>query len=194
MKKILKLTFLGIIITCTYSCLDLITPSNYVGEGKVAMKRITVDSLYSIEIPKYMKKTTVLNDDASLQYMNAYKETYVIVINESIEDFKNTFVQMGDYDTIKTADRNYKDIQLNFIKETIGNYKIYDHEYLKIHELNASLVKVEGKVDGYQIFYQIGFLEGKKDVYMVMIWTEKKKKNRYHYTFQKMIESFKLVE
>lgn len=194
MKKILKLTYISILFIGLSSCLDMINPNNYNPEGKVKMKRVKVDSLYAIEIPSYMKKTTILNDDAKLQYMNAYKETYTIIIHEPIKTLEETFTEMGDYNKKLTADKNYKNIQLDFIKETLTKVKMYDPEYLTINGLNASLIKVEGIIEGIHIFYQLGFIEGQENVFMIMTWTEKNKKNRYRYTFQKIIESFALLK
>lgn len=60
---------------------------------------------FSLEIPNYMTKTFELNENASLQYHNTGKETYVIVLEdtkeelqslglvfESAKDFLNDFV------------------------------------------------------------------------------------------------------
>lgn len=193
MKKVIYLLSIVIFSTSLYSCLDGLNPMNKVSEGDVEMKPVKVDSLYALKVPKYMKKTSILNDEASLQYMNAYKEAYVIVIHESKALIKATFTEMGDYNDSISADKNYKNIQLNFIKETIDNLKKYDPENITINGLNASLIKLEGKVEGYNIFYQLGFIEGKQNVYMIMSWTEKSKKERYKRTFQKMIESFRLL-
>lgn len=192
MKRALKLLYITLITLHLSSCLDMVNPSNYLGEGDVEVARVGVDSLYSMEIPKYMKKTAVLNDVASLQYKNARKEIYAIVIHESKKIIQETFEGTDDYNKNLTADKNYKNIQLGLIKENLTGFKKFDPEYLTINGLNASLIKIEGTVEGLNIFYQLGFIEGKENVFMIMTWTEKKKKNRFRFTFQKMIESFKL--
>ena len=64
--------------------------------------------VYYLSIPDYMLKTYDLNDVATLQYKNAAKEAYTIVIEDSkeqlealgikytdAEDFLNSF--LGDY-------------------------------------------------------------------------------------------------
>jgi hypothetical protein len=67
-----------------------------------------VGHIYYLSLPDYMLKTYDLNDVATLQYKNAAKEAYTIVIEDSkeqlealgikytdAEDFLNSF--LGDY-------------------------------------------------------------------------------------------------
>jgi hypothetical protein len=50
-----------------------------------------VGHVYHVSIPDYMTKSYSLNNAASLQYLNAAKETYLIVI----EDSKEQLVEAG---------------------------------------------------------------------------------------------------
>jgi hypothetical protein len=58
--------------------------------AEVELQQITGGD-YSLGIPTYMTKATTLNDEASLQFQNLFKETYVIVIDENKEKFVTVF-------------------------------------------------------------------------------------------------------
>ena len=45
-------------------------------------KKIEVKN-YALQLPSYLSKTNDLNEDASLQYQNPFRELYIIVIDES---------------------------------------------------------------------------------------------------------------
>ena len=40
-----------------------------------------------------------------------------------------------------------------------------------------------------KIFYQVGFIKGKEQLYQVIVWTQAKRKNLYEGVMRKMIES-----
>ena len=47
----------------------------------------TVDSLFQLDLPKYMKNIPSLHDEASLEYGNMLKAAYTIVIHEDKHEF-----------------------------------------------------------------------------------------------------------
>jgi len=110
MKKIIFVLILGQLLT---SCLDF---SNNTIENlsiETDFDPIVINSQYMVRIPKYMKKSNSLNDDASLQYLNTFKETCVIIIDESKEDIISTFKELGEYNDSLSVVKNYTEIQLN---------------------------------------------------------------------------------
>jgi hypothetical protein len=80
--------------------------------GKVDLKVVSINEDYSMGIPMNMSKTTSLNDDASLQFQNIFKETYVIVIDENKKEFINAYMELSVYDTSRSALSNYSDTQV----------------------------------------------------------------------------------
>ncbi len=156
---------------------------------------IEINKEYSLRIPKYMKKAKDLNDDASLQYQNVFKETYVIVIDESEQGIINTFSDAGEYDSTLTMAENYRDIQLKSLSESITVQSKTDPVATKINGLNAQLVQVDGTVEGVKsgISYFLAFIEGNGNVYMIMAWTLKDRKDKYRKTFDRIAKSFQLM-
>ncbi|MCB0475311.1 MAG: hypothetical protein KDC69_06525 [Flavobacteriaceae bacterium] len=155
---------------------------------------IAVDSLYELSIPKYMKKMTSLNEEASLQYANFYKEAYTIVINENKQDFANTFKEYSEYNDSIPLIENYARAQQGMFKESMDVKQIMPYGLVKINNYNARQVKITGNVDGQDIGYIIAFIEGNDDVYMIMNWTLLDRLKRFENTFEVINSSFKLID
>jgi len=158
-------------------------------------KVIKVDGLYSMTLPTYMKKTVDLNEEASLQYQNIFKEAYIIVIEEPIEDIKSTFTMLGLYEESLSALTNYRNIQMGMIAENINITKQEEPKNMLINTLRAEMVEMDGLVEGIDeaITYYITFLEGRENVYMMMAWTLKDKKEKLRSDYEKMFSSFRLL-
>ena len=163
-------------------------------EGNV----ITVDSGgYKITIPKHMTTSTELNDDASLQYQNIYKELYIIVIDEPKTDFIKTFSdpEINEYDDNLTPEKNYRIVQMKSMKEKMTLRAEPSIKKTTINGLDAEIVDFTGNVEGVEsdIFYKIAFVEGTKNLYMIMTWTLDSDKNKNNEEMESMINSFKLA-
>ncbi|MDN5203688.1 hypothetical protein QQ008_20025 [Fulvivirgaceae bacterium BMA10] len=156
---------------------------------------IKINNEYGIKIPSYMKKTNDLNDEASLQFQNVFKEAYIVIIDESKKEFVDTFKEIGEYNDSISVAKNYRDIQLQFLHEGIDISMQSEPKSKRIHGLDAELVEIDGRVDGifYDISYFLTFIEGEEKVYMVMAWTLKKRKEKYKKTFEKAVGSFRLL-
>jgi hypothetical protein len=59
---------------------------------KEEFKTITIPNQFSLDIPNSFEKVNNLNEAATLQYQNALKEFYVIVMDESKETFDNAVI------------------------------------------------------------------------------------------------------
>lgn len=164
-------------------------------EGNV----ITVDSGgYKITIPKHMTVSTELNDDASLQYQNIYKELYVIVIDEPKTDFIKTFSdpEINEYDDKLTPEKNYRMVQMKSMKEKMTLRAEPSVKKTTINGLDAEIVDFTGNVEGVasDIYYKLAFVEGTKNLYMIMTWTLDSDKNKNNEEMDGMINSFKLSD
>lgn len=153
----------------------------------------TALELYEIEVPDYMKTTTGLNQDASMQYQNIYKETYLAIIEEPKKDFKDVFEELGDYDNSKSMSENYCTIQMQYFTEGMEIISIENPKSVTINNLEAQQLDLIAKVEGVSnnIYYLMTFVEGKDTVYMIMQWTLDVNEKNYKNTFSYMASTFK---
>ena len=187
-----KVVFLLIAVFIFTSCLDDIK-SKFSPEKNVSFETVKIENRYRLKIPKYMKETTELNDDASLQYMNTFKEAYVIVIDEPKDSFVTLFKDIDEYiDSISVLE-NYKKVQTESFESFVTGFKVYNEEKQKINGLNAITLNVDGAVEDFDVTYTYGFFEGKETLYMMLCWTEQSSKNKYKPTYKTMLESFSEV-
>lgn len=156
-------------------------------------KRVVINDQYSLAIPKHMKVTKELNDDASLQYQNLEEELYIIVIDEPTDEFINVFRREKGWDPGMTNAENYRRVQMASMKKKI---KIKGKPVIrktKAGSISMEIVDFSGKVKGisFPIFYKIGFLESGKNLYMIMSWTLDERKSLHNSTMEEMLKSFR---
>jgi len=156
---------------------------------------VEINHEYSIDIPKYIKPATDLNDVASLQYQNIFKETYIIIIDELKSEVDTAFRTAGVYNDSISMVKNYRNVQLQLLGEKINVSNEPEPKALQINGLDAESVEMEGTVSGITepVAYWLTFVEGKDKVYMIMTWTLLKSKDKYSDTFEKMAQSFKML-
>jgi hypothetical protein len=157
-------------------------------------RRITINDEYSIEIPRHMKVATDLNADASLQYNDLEEELYIIVIDESTKEFRETFRNEKEWDENLTVAENYRKVQIANMKKTLKSMKGKPTlQKTSISKTPAEIVDFVGKVDGIDplIYYKIGFLESDGKLYMIMTWTLNDMRSRHNTEMMNMIKSFR---
>ena len=147
---------------------------------------------YKISIPKYMEPTEILNPDAQFQFLHLYKEEYIIVINESKQEFKKVVSKFNEFKNEKTILNQYSQFQTQFLKQKMNILHQSNFEESKINTLNTQhlelLVKL-GKIDE-NITYFINYIEGEENLYFVMAWTLESKKEVFNEKYKKIIASF----
>lgn len=193
MKKKIFLV-LAICISIT-SCKKIIDSAAAIGgEEKVKiedLKIVSVNKKYALAVPKYMSEMNSLNEEASFKYANIYKETYTIVIDESKEEFINTFKGLEIYNDSLSPLENYSNYQMKSFKENLE-----DADYIqlnsKIRNFKSNQFEFTGKNEGITIKYLISFIETDEDMYMMMSWTLKDRYKKYKSTFKQIQNSFKL--
>lgn len=192
----MKNTLLIYIALFLFSC-DNLEPSGDNFSVEKDFMEVKADTMnYSLMIPKFMKKTKNLNDAASLQYQNIFKEVYAIVIDEPAAPFIEQYIELGEYDTTLSVVSNLRSAQLQFIEESGVTFeedktKI---ETTTINGLNAEIVRVEGLFDDLGIYYIFGFVEGKNNIYTVMAWTLTDRKEKYENYLEAIVKSLKELE
>lgn len=149
---------------------------------------------YSTWVPDYMNSTTMLNDDASLQYQNLFKETYALVIDESKQEYIDIYRELDMYDESISALRNYTETQISFISEDVIVYNQTGPDAKQINGIDAEVVEITGKVGDVDVTYLIGFLEGQEKMYMIMTWTLPERYDKYKSDLETIINEFKLNE
>lgn len=157
---------------------------------------VVINDDYQVNIPKFMRATTGLNDEASLQYQNIFKEAYVIVIDEPKSGFVDVLKDMGQYNEDHSLVQNYRDVQLQLLASTMSFNHQSEPKSLKINGLEAEMVEVDARVEGIKegISYVLTFLDGTDNAYMMMAWTLEDKKDEHKKTFETIAKSFQLVD
>jgi hypothetical protein len=165
-------------------------------DGKVELKPIRVNEEYSMGVPGYMTKATTLNEGASLQFQNVFKETYVIVIDEDKQEFLDAYETSSVYDTARSLLSNYSDTQLQLTTSEMDVINMKELTRSRINGLKAESTEIDAKVEGisFPITYFLTFIEGENKFYFIMAWTLQEKKDAHRPAFQQMVRSFRLLK
>jgi|SRR5690606_3070208 len=161
-----------------------------------AYKEVSINKEYNILLPKYLSKAANLNEDASLQYQNIFREVYIIVIDEPKDEFITLFKELGLYDESLTPLDNYSNFQnQHFSDETREITYDSDFSDKTINNLPAKFKKLQAKVTGidFEISYWNTYLESDTKMYTIMCWTLSDRQKKYDDTFIKVINSFKVL-
>lgn len=189
MKKTLLLLLTVVI---TLSCKDFNTSSKESLKNN-DFSQVKGDNVFELSIPKYMKAMDNLNEDATLQYANIFKEVYSVVIYENKEGFINTFKEYGEYNDSIPIIENYKQAYEKFLGEIADVEKIEPYELTSVNGLNARQIKMYAKVENVDIAYVMCFIESKENLFSIMNWTLPGRFNKYEDTFIKINNSFQLL-
>lgn len=152
---------------------------------------VTIDGRYSVSLPSFLEKTEDLNDDASLQYQNIWKELYVIVIDEPIVNMQIALEDNDLGETYPNDLEGYSELLLGSFEESITVHDRSAFTDTKINDMPARLVKINGRADGVDVFYHIAFVQGKEDYYQVMTWTLASREGRHKDKMDEIIYSLK---
>lgn len=189
-------------IFCLLGILFILTSCTYLQPNKEEVlslesdfKKVRIDGKYQLSIPNYMRKTDQLNDEASLQYNNPYKETYTIVIDENKEQFLTAIKENQWADSLGTPIEIYRKLQMSLLGQGIAMTSVENLEVEKIGPLNAKRTQFEGKIEGVdeKIKYLITFIEGRGDLYMIMSWTLNDFSKKYLRTYHQIADSFQEI-
>ena len=152
-----------------------------------------VNDLYSVDIPDFMVSTTTLNDDATLQYNNLYKEKYIIVLDEDKDLFIQDLKDYGIYEEDRDLLEMFAEAKESFIINEEAVIGDVHRKEKKIDGLSAQLVEFDSDVAGIPepVTYYLGFVEGKANLYTIMAWTLTDRKSSFKDEANMMIESFR---
>lgn len=196
-KHVVYVAFLGLLVSSCSSSVDsdsensLMEAIQSIAETKY--NTIEVGGTYSLEVPDFMKSTSALNDEASLQYNNLFKEKYVIVIDEDKQEFIDVFKELEEYDESKSVIDNYADLQISYFREAGGIIRESKVVSKKINGMESRQIAMDANVQGVDesISYWLGYVEGKDKMYSLMAWTLEGRKDDFEKEANTMIRSLK---
>lgn len=152
---------------------------------------IIVENKYSLTIPSFLTKVSNLNEDASLQYQHAWKEFYVIVIDESREEFRKALYDNDLDETYSIDIKGYSDLLLDVFTSTMTINNKTELKDTIIDNFPARTIQITARTEGVDVYFSLAFVEGNKRYYQIMAWTLSNKKYQYDYKMGKLINSFK---
>ncbi|AEM69116.1 hypothetical protein Murru_0058 [Allomuricauda ruestringensis DSM 13258] len=195
MRTRLTFLFVLLILSCT-SCKNFKAEKND-SEPKIQdFNTVAINNEYQIKIPRFMKGTTGLNEEASLQYQSLLKEAYLLVIDEPKSRFEEVYRDLEQYDEQLSVIQNYRDARLKILSRTTEINSKSKPQSFKINGLSAEFMEIDANISGVssEISYFLTFVEGSNRVYMIMAWTLKDKKTEHKKTFKTIAESFELID
>lgn len=175
-----KITFVLITLLCLNSC--------QIGE---ADQSVEVDKKYSLTIPSFLKEVDNLNEEASLQYQNLLRSFYVITIDETKNEMQKALVQGNLLDIYANDINGYSDLILSAFEHSVEISEKSEIIDTLVNNMPARLLTIEGRVENIDVFYSLGFIEGKTRYYQVLAWTVASKGNQYKDEMNRIMYSLK---
>lgn len=165
MKNIIAFCTIGVLL---YSCSD-----------KFGNKEIKIDNRYSLTIPGFLTETNELNDEASLQFMNAAREFYVLVIDENKEEFHEAIQENFLGDLYGSDLDGYANVLIDNFNNSADVQEQSEIKKTKINGMTARLVTFKAKFDGIDVYCNMAYVEGKENYYQIFCWTLLSNEKKY---------------
>jgi|GEM_PF-3767751 len=159
--------------------------------NKVNYVESAIDSLnFSMILPDYMIATSTLQEGQPFQYMNAFKEQYIVASSED-RSLVEPSLKALNYEG-KTLFDQYVSYYQEVLKKGVKMTSEEPIKSLKIDGLEARWWQFNGTVEGVAqgISYHTVFIESEKEIYLVMAWTLESKKEEFKPIAEKIIKSF----
>lgn len=158
-----------------------------------SVRKVAINDLYSVEIPDILSKATNLNDEASLQYQNLFKELYIIVLDETKESVNEVLSSYDTSDSYQENVRGYANLMIANFATGFDEYKVVEEKETELNGMKCILYSIDSESDGIKCYYNMGLFESKSHYYQVHIWTLKEKKDEHLARMDAMMKSFKEV-
>lgn len=140
--------------------------------------------VFDVAVPSYMTRITGLNSAAILQFKNAAKDIYTIIIEDEKEEMKLAELSFAGIDeffeyTIKSFLKDEEQRSIGQpLRKTIGAF-----QYM---ETDASYFDKDANTS---IYYLFGIVETGTRFYKVFSFTSLENKDQYKAVFQKILYS-----
>jgi hypothetical protein len=174
MKKIITILSINLFVMST----SLFAQSN--------LKEHKAGHVFYISFPDYMNKTIGINDAAVIQFKNAVKDVYGIVIEDNKEELALAEL---NYSSITEF---YEDFIKDFVKDE-EKRNVSNPIYIKKGEINfaeSDLTYYDKEVKS-EIYYLVGIVETKSAYYKVLSWSTATNKDKFKADFQKALYSLR---
>ncbi|MGD1904889.1 MAG: hypothetical protein ACFB0C_02710 [Leptolyngbyaceae cyanobacterium] len=134
-----------------------------------------------LTVPDDWQETDELNDVAILQAANPVDEKYVIVIDDTKEDFADATLEQ------------YAEITSEMFLDILTDPNVSEPVSLTINGNSALQQQVEGSIDNINVIYLQTNVETDTHFYQVLTWTLKSRFDEHESIFKAVTESFQEV-
>ena len=186
---------IGIVAGVVLLIITLVATSGSSEENKLSdqdeQQTVTIENKYSVAIPSFLTKASGLNDYASLQYQHAWKEFYVIVIDESKAEMQKALDDNNLTETYTNDIKGYSELLMNGFEKAISVSHKSEIIDTTINNMPARLLTVSGRTEGIDAYYSLAFIQGKERYYQIMAWTLSNKEYEYKDKMNRIMYSLK---
>lgn len=179
-------------------CLLMLTSCDTINRGPEKLseqdfRTVKINNNYSVDLPNYLSEGN-LNTEASLQYQHLFKETYVIVIDENIQEATESLSFLDTFNSDNSFMQNYIDFQKDSFNDGSKVISMANTKDLTVNGLKAKQFDMVLDIPDLDehISYLITFYQSHDRIYMLMSWTLEERMMRYMDTFKTIANSFKV--
>lgn len=160
-------------------------------EKPLAAQTINRDA-YSLTIPADLREDKTLNPEASLAYISANKDRFVMVFDEPRTEVYKTMKANGEYNDSLSFLENFSRKRIELFMEGISlNYPAVKGS---INSKSGQLItyQSEGKRSDvpYDITTYFAFAAGKENCYAIMAWSIKDSSKTFETSADEIFKSF----
>lgn len=148
-------------------------------KSQAPQKLLTKDKRIEITVPKSWTSDLSLNDKADLGAKYPSKEEYIILLDESKEDFEDMNLQ------------KHSDLTLGALRKNLDGSEASEPEELTINGLPARQVVVKGTSDGVKVVFLHTTVETDKSFCQVLAWTLSSDWDDNKDDLQQVVKSFR---
>ena len=142
----------------------------------------SADGQCRLTVPPGWAEDPELNAGAELQVSNKKDELFAVVMTESKSDLD------------EMSKEKYSRITRRALAKSLKSSKTTGPKKLTISSVPALQYQVSGKMDGLDVVYLHTAIEGKKNFYQILAWTQKSKFDTIRPMLDQIISSFQEVE
>lgn len=137
------------------------------------------DGAYTLSIPDSFDVQSDLNDAADIQFADDNKSIYVMTINESTQDFDDSF-----------RVEDYADLAISSFASRVDGFNYVSADY-GFSSLPVKDYEIRGSVDGVRIVYYVRLIKLEDRFVQVITWTTPSKIDDNNETMKAIVSSIK---
>ncbi len=142
---------------------------------------VTDDGLLQVKIPGHWKLLRDLNNHASLQAGNLFKEEYFVCVSISKEDFGGSLLQQADL-TVRPLVASLEGFETDEVVE------------FEVNGMTAVQYEARGVLNNISINYLNTIVEDATHFHQIYCWTLRSKRDRAFPVFRSVIETLRAPE